>query len=211
MTDKIIENTENNEGMRDGAWDAAAVEAILFASGCPVTYEKIGEALSMTELEARDFVKSLLPRYEGRGIELIAYPDSCVLCSRAEYEEKIKLALGLRRSGTLSNSALETLAVIVRNQPATRSYIEQVRGVDSSYSVGVLCDRGLIEPVGRLDVPGKPVLYATTEAFLRCFGLNSLDEIGSLGNIAANEEGEQSEKSETVENIESAENTEQAE
>ena len=211
MTDKIIENTENNEAVRDAEWDAAAVEAILFASGCPVTYEKIGEALSMTEIETRDFVKSLLPRYEGRGIELIAYPDSCVLCSRAEYEEKIKLALGLRRSGTLSNSALETLAVIVRNQPATRSYIEQVRGVDSSYSVGVLCDRGLIEPVGRLDVPGKPVLYATTEAFLRCFGLNSLDEIGSLGNIAANEEGEQSEKSETVENIESAENTEQAE
>ena len=89
MTDKIIENIENNEGMRDGAWDAAAVEAILFASGCPVTYEKIGEALSMTEIEARDFVKELVPRYEGRGIELIAYPDSCVLCSRAEYEEKI--------------------------------------------------------------------------------------------------------------------------
>lgn len=208
MTDKIIENIENNEGMRDGAWDAAAVEAILFASGCPVTYEKIGEALSMTELEARDFVKSLVPRYEGRGIELIAYPDSCVLCSRTEYEEKIKLALGLRRSGTLSNSALETLAVIVRNQPATRSYIEQVRGVDSSYSVGVLCDRGLIEPVGRLDVPGKPVLYATTEAFLRCFGLNSLDEIGSLGNIASNEENEEGGQNEQAENTES---TDQAE
>ncbi len=208
MTDKIIENIENNEGMRDGAWDAAAVEAILFASGCPVTYEKIGEALSMTEIEARDFVKELVPRYEGRGIELIAYPDSCVLCSRAEYEEKIKLALGLRRSGTLSNSALETLAVIVRNQPATRSYIEQVRGVDSSYSVGVLCDRGLIEPVGRLDVPGKPVLYATTEAFLRCFGLNSLDEIGSLGNIASNEENEEGGQNEKAENTE---NTDQAE
>lgn len=208
MTDKIIENIENNEGMRDGAWDAAAVEAILFASGCPVTYEKIGEALSMTEIEARDFVKELVPRYEGRGIELIAYPDSCVLCSRAEYEEKIKLALGLRRSGTLSNSALETLAVIVRNQPATRSYIEQVRGVDSSYSVGVLCDRGLIEPVGRLDVPGKPVLYATTEAFLRCFGLNSLDEIGSLGNIASNEENEEDGQNEQAENTES---TDQAE
>lgn len=208
MTDKIIENIENNEGMRDGAWDAAAVEAILFASGCPVTYEKIGEALSMTEIEARDFVKVLVPRYEGRGIELIAYPDSCVLCSRAEYEEKIKLALGLRRSGTLSNSALETLAVIVRNQPATRSYIEQVRGVDSSYSVGVLCDRGLIEPVGRLDVPGKPVLYATTEAFLRCFGLNSLDEIGSLGNIASNEENEEGGQNEQAENTES---TDQAE
>jgi len=208
MTDKIIENIENNEGMRDGAWDAAAVEAILFASGCPVTYEKIGEALSMTEIEARDFVKELVPRYEGRGIELIAYPDSCVLCSRAEYEEKIKLALGLRRSGTLSNSALETLAVIVRNQPATRSYIEQVRGVDSSYSVGVLCDRGLIEPVGRLDVPGKPVLYATTEAFLRCFGLNSLDEIGSLGNIASNEENEEGGQNEQAENTES---TDQAE
>ena len=199
MTDKIIETEENLEQMRDRTADAAALEAILFASGCPVTYEKIGQALSMTEEEVRDFAKSLVDSYKDRGIELIAYPDSCVLCSRAEYEEKIKLALGLRRSGTLSNSALETLAVIVRNQPATRSYIEQVRGVDSSYSVGVLCDRGLIEPVGRLDVPGKPVLYATTEAFLRCFGLNSLDEIGSLGNIAANEGDDISQSAENTE------------
>ena len=160
-----------------------ALEAILFAAGVPVTYEKIAVALDSTAASVKQFAESVKGEYDGRGIELICYDDSCLLCTRAEYEQKIKTALDLRRSGTLSNSALEVLAIIARNQPVTRSYIEQVRGIDSTYTVGYLSDKGLIEAVGRLDVPGRPTLYATTEAFLRCFGISSLDELGEIGNL----------------------------
>lgn len=156
---------------------AAAIEAILFAAGCPVTYEKLAEALECEAGEVKWLVNSLLSSYDGRGIELLAYDDSCRLCTRAEHEEAIKKALGLKRTGMLSNAALEVLAIISVNQPVTRAYVEQIRGVDSTYPVNSLVDRGLIEAKGRLDVPGRPVLYGTTEAFLRCFGLNSLDEL----------------------------------
>jgi segregation and condensation protein B len=191
------------------------LEAILFAAGHPVTFEKLSEVLGIPSEEVEALVSEYAVEYEScglpRGIQLLILGKACQLVTKEVFAPYVKEALGIKDGGNLSKASLETLAVVAYNQPVTRAYIEQVRGVDSSYSVGVLCDRGLIEPVGRLDVPGKPVLYATTEAFLRCFGLNSLDEIGSLGNIAANEEGEQSEKSETVENIESAEKTEQAE
>lgn len=161
--------------------NAMALEAILFAAGCPVTYTKIAAALEISEASARDLAVSQKDAYNGRGIELICYDDSCLLCTRAEYEQKIKTALDLRRSGTLSNSALEVLAIIARNQPVTRSFVEQVRGIDSTYTIGYLSDKGLIEQVGKLDVPGRPVLYATTEAFLRCFGISSIDELSTIG------------------------------
>lgn len=163
--------------------DCACVEAILFAAGCPVTYEKLAEALGTTSDEIKCFIADIAKSYAGRGLELLTYDDSCRLCTKPEFEDKIKTALGLRRSGTLSGSSLEVLAVIAYHQPVTRAYIEQIRGVDSSYAVGLLCDRGLIESKGRLDVPGRPVLYGTTEAFLRCFGINSLSELGSAENI----------------------------
>lgn len=173
----MINDSDSGEIKQFSSDDAKAVEAILFASGCPVTYEKLAEALGFDKEEIKKQISAMTGDYAARGIDLVTYDESCVLCSKPEYETRIKAALDLRRSGTLSNSALETLAVVARNQPVTRSYIEQVRGIDSSYAVNLLNDRGLIEPVGRLDVPGKPILYATTEAFLRCFGINSLSEL----------------------------------
>ena len=155
----------------------AALEAILFAAGCPVSYEKLGEALGMTPGDIKWLAASLKSKYEERGIELITYEDSCRLCTRARYEKYIKSALNLRRTGMLSASALETLAVVAYHQPVTRAYIEQIRGVDSSYAVSSLVDKGLIESKGRLDVPGRPSLYGTTENFLRCFGIESLDQL----------------------------------
>lgn len=160
-----------------------AVEAILFAAGCPVKYEKIAEALGITTEDVISLVKDISKNYSDRGIELLTYDDSARLCTKPVYEDIIKSALNLRRSGTLSASSLEVLSVIAYHQPVTRAFIEQIRGVDSSYAIGLLSDRGLIECKGRLDVPGRPALYGTTETFLRCFGLNSLEELGSVENI----------------------------
>lgn len=164
--------------------DAHAVEAILFAAGYPVTYEKLSEAIGTTADSIKAFVSEIAENYSDRGIELILYDDSCQLCTKPEFENKIKTALGLRRNATLSGSSMEVLAVIAYHQPVTRAFIEQIRGVDSSYAVGLLADRGLIEAIGRLDVPGRPLLYGTTETFLRCFGLSSLSELGSAENIS---------------------------
>ncbi len=165
----------NNISLREN--DARAIEAILFAAGYPVTFEKIAEAIGSTADAVKAFVSEIADKYANRGIELIIYDESCRLCTKPEFEAQIKTALGLRQNTSLSVSSLEVLAVIAYHQPATRSYVEQIRGVDSSYAIGLLTERDLIEPVGRLDVPGRPILYGTTETFLRCFGLSSLQEL----------------------------------
>ncbi len=153
------------------------IEAILFAAGFPVKYERIAETCEITEEELSILLDSEAFAYEGRGIRLVRFSDSCQLCTNESYERQVKHALGMRSGGALSHSALETLAIVAYNQPVTKAFIEQVRGVDSSYAVTTLCEKQLIEVTGRLDVPGKPNLYGTTETFLRCFGLASLDEL----------------------------------
>ncbi len=153
------------------------IEAILFAAGFPVKYERIAETLEISEDELKTILDSDAFAYEDRGIRLIRFADSCQLCTNELYERQVKIALGMRHGGALSNSSMETLAIIAYNQPVTKAFIEQVRGVDSSYAVTTLCEKQLVEVVGRLDVPGKPNLYGTTETFLRCFGLSSLDEL----------------------------------
>ena len=153
------------------------IEAILFAAGFPVKYERIAETCEITVEELSALLDSEAFAYEDRGIRLVRFSDSCQLCTNEMYERQVKQALGMRSGGALSNSALETLAIVAYNQPVTKAFIEQVRGVDSSYAVTTLCEKQLIEVVGRLDVPGKPNLYGTTETFLRCFGLASLEEL----------------------------------
>ena len=153
------------------------IEAILFAAGFPVKYERIAETCEITVEELSELLDSEALAYEDRGIRLVRFSDSCQLCTNESYERQVKQALGMRSGGALSNSALETLAIVAYNQPVTKAFIEQVRGVDSSYAVTTLCEKQLIEVVGRLDVPGKPNLYGTTETFLRCFGLASLEEL----------------------------------
>ena len=112
-----------------------------------------------------------------RGINLLMFPDTCQLSTKEQYAPYIREALGIKRGGNLSASSMEVLAVVAYNQPVTRSFVDQVRGVDSSYAMNSLIDKALIEPCGRLDAPGRPMLYVTTEKFLRVFGLSSLSEL----------------------------------
>ena len=154
-----------------------AVEAILFAAGYPVKYEKLSEVIGLPQRDLRNLIESMSREYDGRGIQLLLYPDTCQLTTKEVFAPYIREALGIKRGGNLSASSLEVLAVVAYNQPVTRAYIDTVRGVDSSYAVTSLLDKGLIEAVGRLDAPGRPMLYGTTDKFLRVFGLGSLAEL----------------------------------
>ena len=163
-----------------------AIEAILFAAGHPVTYDKLALALELSPSKVKDMVASYAKRYNGsklpRGVMLIVFDDSCQLCTKEEYISYIRTALGIRKSGTLSASSIETLAIIAYHQPVTRVFVDAVRGVDSSYAVTNLLERDLICVRGRMDAPGRPMLYGTTEGFLRCFGLNSLSQLPGIEN-----------------------------
>lgn len=163
----------------DVAHAKKVIEAILFAAGYPVTYAKIAEALSTTPGVIKKVVAEFTAEYNEceRGIMMLAFDDSCQLCTREKYGLYIREALGIKRGGNLSQSSIETLAVIAYNEPVTRAFIDTVRGVDSSYAVNSLSEKNLIEVCGKLDVPGRPNLYRTTENFLRVFGISSLDEL----------------------------------
>ena len=154
-----------------------AIEAILFAAGYPVKYEKLSEVIGLSQRDIRGLVESMAREYDGRGIQLLLYPDTCQLTTKEVFAPYVREALGIKRGGNLSASSLEVLAVVAYNQPVTRAYIDTVRGVDSSYAVTSLLDKDLIEAVGRLDAPGRPMLYGTTEKFLRVFGLSSLADL----------------------------------
>lgn len=157
----------------------AAIEAILFAAGYPVKYEKIAEVLGLDTKNTKTVITHMSESYaaEERGIQLLLFPETCQLSTKEQYAPYIREALGIRRGGNLSASSMEVLAVVAYNQPVTRSFVDQVRGVDSSYAMNSLIDKELIESCGRLDAPGRPMLYATTDKFLRVFGLNSLAEL----------------------------------
>ncbi|MBS1433175.1 MAG: SMC-Scp complex subunit ScpB [Oscillospiraceae bacterium] len=165
----------------------AAVEGILFASGEPVAVDRICVALDMD----RPTVELVLQRlqdyysYERRGIRLLKMEDSYQLCSAPEYGDQIRKAFEIRKPAKLSQPALEALTIIAYYQPTTRAYVDQIRGVDSSYTVGLLLDRHLIEECGRLQVPGRPRLYRTTQSFLRAFHLNSLEDLPQMPGLEA--------------------------
>ena len=158
-----------------------AIEAVLFAAGHPVSYATLARVFETTPSKIRDAVSEYSIKYNNseipRGVLLLTYSDSCQLCTKQHYLAEIRDALGIKKSGTLSSSALETLAIVAYNQPVTRLFVDTLRKVDSSYAMNSLIDRGLIECVGRLDVPGRPMLYGTTSDFLRCFGLGDLDSL----------------------------------
>ena len=162
------------------------IEAVLFAAGHPVTYAKLAEVLSTTVSVVRRTVASYAEEYNSpdspieRGVMMLVFDDSCQLASREAYGDQVRTALGIKRGGNLSPSSLEVLAIIAYNEPVTRVYVDTVRGVDSGYAVNSLVERQLIEPCGRLDAPGRPILYRTTANFLRVFGLNSLTDLPSV-------------------------------
>lgn len=159
----------------------SAVEAILFAAGYPVKYTKIAEVLGLDVENTKKIIEHMCEEYNGakskRGINLLMFPETCQLSTKEQYAPYIREALGIKRGGNLSASSMEVLAVVAYNQPVTRSFVDQVRGVDSSYAMNSLIDKDLIEACGRLDAPGRPMLYVTTEKFLRVFGINSLSEL----------------------------------
>lgn len=159
-----------------------AVEAILFASGDPVSAERIALVLDTDKESVLEAGRELAEEYEykQRGIRLVRLNDSLQLHSAPEYAAEITRALEQRRAPKLSQASLEVLAIVAYFQPVTRAYIEQMRGLDSSYTVGVLAERGLIEPCGHLEAVGRPTLYRTTDLFLRTMGVSALDELPPL-------------------------------
>ena len=165
----------------------AALEAVLFAAGEPVGVERLCLGLE-TDRPTLDAVAQRLMdqySYERRGIRLLRLDASYQLCSAPEYAGYVRKTLESRKPARLSQPALEVLAIIAYYQPVTRAYVDQVRGVDSSYTVGLLQERGLIEECGRLQVPGRPILYRTTRAFLRAFHLNSLEDLPEIEGLEA--------------------------
>lgn len=162
---------------------AAALEAILFAAGEPVSLDRLALALEMMKEDIERVSVSLEARLDmdDSGIRLVRLGDKLQLVSKSEFAEQICFALETRKPPALSQQAMETLSVVAYRQPVTKAYIEQVRGVESTYTVNSLVDKGFIEACGRLEAPGRPVLYKTTDMFLRVFGLASLLDLPPLG------------------------------
>ena len=162
----------------------SAVEGILFASGEPVQTDRICVALEMDRPTVEQVLQKLMDyyAYERRGIRLLRMEDTWQLCSAPDYADVIRKAFEIRKPAKLSQPALEVLTIIAYYQPTTRAYVDQIRGVDSSYTVSLLLERDLIEECGRLAVPGRPIQYRTTQTFLRSFGLSNLDELPELPN-----------------------------
>ena len=152
-----------------------AIKGILFAAGEAVKTAKLAVVLDKTIAEIDEAAKELKDEYdkEKRGFAIIEISDGYQICSRPDYYTYIREILGEQRNQPLSNAAMEALAIIAYKQPVTRGMIEKVRGVNSDGCVSRLYERGLIEEAGRLDAPGRPVLYKTTDTFLRCFGLRT--------------------------------------
>lgn len=160
----------------------SAVEAILFASGEPVQTERICVALELERSAAEQALQRLMDyyAYERRGIRLLRVEDSWQLCSAPDHADAIRRAFEIRKPAKLSQPALEVLTIIAYYQPTTRAYVDQIRGVDSAYTMSLLLDRKLIEECGRLQVPGRPHLYRTTSQFLRAFHLTNLEDLPDL-------------------------------
>ena len=175
---------------------------------------KLSEVLGLDVPDIKRLLEHMQPAFndEGshRGIQLLLLPETAQLCTKERFAPYIREALGVRRGGNLSASSMEVLAVVAYNQPVTRSFIDSVRGVDSSYAVNSLLDKGLIEAAGRLDAPGRPMLYVTTDKFLRVFGINSLDELPeteALSVAAAQAEEKEDAPAENAESAEQFEST----
>ncbi len=200
-----------------------AIEAILFASGDSVPVSRIAAALGLAEEKAKKEIEALVREYEEakRGITVIRLDDSYQMVSVEEYAPEIRTVMDLRRNTPLSQAALEVLAVVAYNQPVTKAFVEQVRGVDCSGVIGSLTAKDLIEEKGRLELPGRPLVYGTTENFLRCFSISDLSELPSLPDSEKDKEesvedgGDDSQlsifASEVVENSDSTENDEPVE
>lgn len=154
-------------------------EAILFAGGEPVSLERIAQVLGVRTYAVEEAVDLLREKYNTptSGIHLLKLENSAQFCTNPAYAEPVRGTLDLKRNTPLSQAAMEVLAVVAYNQPVTKAFVEQVRGVDCSGVIGSLMQKGLLEERGRLELPGRPLLYGTTETFLRCFQLSSIQDL----------------------------------
>lgn len=191
MTDKELQST---------------IEAILFAAGEPVPADRLSLVTGEDRERVLECAKHLADEYgfSQRGIRLVRTGDKLQLCSAPEYADAVIHALEKRRPPKLSQSSLEALAICAYFQPVTRAYVEQVRGVDSSYTMGVLLERGLIEECGKLDAPGRPTLFKTSDLFLRTMGMTELSQLPKLPDMSTDEGAKQLES--VIESLKAQEN-----
>lgn len=160
----------------------SSIEAILFASGEPISIDRLSDVLGVEKETIAKTITTINDKYEEQNsaIIILKLENKYQMCTRGEYAEIISKALDYRRNMQLSQAALEVLAIIAYNQPVTRSFVEQVRGVDCTGVVSSLIAKELIEEAGRLDLPGRPISYKTTSNFLRCFGMDSIEKLPPL-------------------------------
>ena len=155
------------------------VEAIVFASGEPMERVRLMEAVNCTPERLDAVLNEIKNEYDDRGsaVQLLLLGPTVQFATRPQYSEAIRNVLDLKRNQPLSSAAFEVLAIIAYNQPVTKAFVEQIRGVDCGGVINTLCQRGLVEECGRLDLPGRPLIYCTTAAFLRCFCMSTLAEL----------------------------------
>lgn len=165
----------------------AIIEGVLFAAGDSVDIERISDILDIDVKSTRAVMTALMDKYdsENRGLKIIRLEDSYQMCTRGEYHEYISKLAQPRRAQTLSNAAMEVLSIVAYKQPVTRAVIEQIRGVSCDSLVNRLLERNLIQEIGRLDTPGRPMLFGTTEEFLRCFGVTSVTDLPDYEKISS--------------------------
>ncbi len=160
----------------------ASIEAVIFASGDPVPLDKLSMVLEISSEKLNEVINIIQDKFddENSGICLMRFKDSVQFVSKSEYVDTVRKVLEINKSAPLSNAAMEVLALVAYNEPVTKAYIEQVRGVDCSGVLGNLIQKELIEERGRLELPGRPLLYGTTENFLKCFGISSIEELPEI-------------------------------
>lgn len=159
-----------------------SAEAIIFAGGDGVSPRSLTEILEIDEKRLKFIIETLKEKYNvpSSGVKLVANEENICLVTDEDVADIVKSALSIKKSAPLSAAAMETLAIIAYNQPVSRAFIEQVRGIDSTSSVQTLITKGLVEEAGRLDIPGHPLSYRTTGVFLRSFGLDSLSQLPKI-------------------------------
>lgn len=176
------------------------IEGVLFAIGDSVSMDKLSEVVGVDKEKLISVVEDMAKRYDedkNRGVRIIRLEDSYQLCTKTELYEYVRMFIEKKGRNTLSNAALEVLSIVAYNQPVTRSTIEFIRGVNSDGSLSKLVELGLVDEVGRLDAPGRPVLFGTTEEFLRCFSISSLDSLPEIEILSNDEETDEEETLDT--------------